>query len=391
MRVKAMAKGPERDSKDLTERFMWAALGLALQGKGSTYPNPAVGAVVVQRGRIVGRGFHRKWGLPHAEVEAIRDAGEASRGADLYVTLEPCCHYGKTPPCAGAIARSGIRRVFASMLDPNPLVNGKGIAALRRSGIDARVGLLKDRSARLNEAYVKFMRAGEPFVTMKVAQTLDGRIAAAGGNARWITSASSREAARRMRCEAQALVVGSRTVLRDDPLLLSKPRRRRNYYRCILDTHLAVPSAARIVRTARQYPVIVYCAETGGPGAKVLARRRRLLEAKGVIVKPVGIGRDGRLDLSEVMRDLASKKVMHVWVEGGSAVFTSFLRKRLVDKIIAFIAPKVMGDGGSIASVGDLGVKAPYDCLAFTPEALGFVGGDLVMTMYPERVRRKYV
>lgn len=329
--------------------------------------------------------------MPHAEVEALRDAGGASRGADLYVTLEPCCHYGQTPPCTDAIVRSGIRRVFASMLDPNPLVDGRGIATLRRAGIAVQVGLLKHRSERLNEAYVKFMRTGEPFVTMKVAQTLDGKIAAAGGNARWITSASSRQAARRMRCEAQALVVGSRTVVRDDPLLLSEPRRRQAYYRCILDTQLAVPRTARVIRTAGQYPVIVYCARAGGAGSRGLTRRGLLLEAKGVIVRPVRVGRDGLLDLGEVIGDLAARKVMHVWVEGGGVVFTSFLTKRLVDKVVAFIAPKVMGDGGSLASAGDLGIRAPGDCLAFATDTLGLIGGDLVVTLYPKRARRKHV
>jgi diaminohydroxyphosphoribosylaminopyrimidine deaminase/5-amino-6-(5-phosphoribosylamino)uracil reductase len=374
----------KRTDKTASERFMRAALGLAVQGKGSTYPNPAVGAIVVKHGRIVGCGYHRRWGLPHAEVEAIRDAGSASRGADLYVTLEPCSHYGKTPPCTDAVVRSGIRRVFASMLDPNPLVNGKGITALRRAGIAVQVGLLADRSARLNEAYDKFMRTGRPFVTMKVAQTLDGRIAAAGGNARWITSAPAREVARRMRSEAQALVVGAGTALQDDPLLLSKPKRRRNYYRCILDAHLALPVTSRIVRTAIQYPVIVYCGDGRGRKAGKLSWRRRGLERSGVTVVPVASGTDGLLDLGQVIDDLASRRVMHVWVEGGREVFTSFLKRRAVDKIVAFIAPKVMGGGGSLAAVGDIGVGEPDQCLAFVPETLCFAGNDLIITMYPQ-------
>lgn len=383
-RTERMAKRTERDSR---ERFMWAALGLALGGMGSTHPNPVVGAVVVQGGKIVGRGFHRRWGLPHAEAEAIKDAGEASGGADLYVTLEPCYHYGRTPPCTEAITRGGIRRVFASMLDPNPLVNGRGARALKRAGVDVRIGLLADAAERLNEAYVKFMRTGRPFVTMKVAQTLDGRIATASGDARWITSPLSRETARAMRSEAQAVIVGSRTVLADDPLLLSMPRRRANYYRCVLDTHLALPATGRIARTARQYPVIAYCTGAGGPRMRELATRRSLLESKGVLVVPVGTGPDGLLDIEQVACDLASRKVMHVWVEGGGTVFTSFLKKRMVDKVIAFIAPKIMGDGGSVASVGKLGVRSAGRCAAFEVEGLDCVGSDVVVTMYPRQGR----
>jgi diaminohydroxyphosphoribosylaminopyrimidine deaminase/5-amino-6-(5-phosphoribosylamino)uracil reductase len=361
--------------------LMQDALYLARLGKGRTHPNPAVGAVVVKGGQIVGRGFHRKWGMDHAEVEAMRDAGGRCRGADLYVTLEPCCHYGKTPPCVDAIARQGIRRVFIPTLDPNPAVNGKGARALRRAGIPVAVGLEAEAASRLNEDYLKFMRTGRPFVTLKIAQTLDGKIATRTGNARWITSDASRKLVRAMRGGAQALLVGARTVALDDPMLLPEPRRSHGYVRCVLDTHLSLSPRARIARTAGKFPVIVYC----GPAA---AGKRRALEKAGVTVKQVGLAAPGRLDLDGVLGDLGGLKIMHVWVEGGSAVFTSFLSRGLADKLVVFIAPKVMGDGGSLGSFGDLKVRTADQCVDVNIDDMEYVGDDLMVTLYPRRGKR---
>jgi len=364
--------------------LMREALNLARLGAGATYPNPAVGAVVVRRGRVVGRGFHRGWGLPHAEIEALRDAGKASRDADLYITLEPCCHYGKTPPCTGAIVGSGVKRVFAAMLDPNPLVDGKGAAALRRAGIPVAVGLEAKAAARLNEAYVKYMRTGRPFVTLKVAQTLDGKIATADGNARWITSEASRRLVRRLRAGAQALVVGQRTVKIDDPTLLCHPRRRHDYLRCVLDSELATSPGARILSTAKRYPVIFYCAQPQGRArAAALAWRMRRLENLGAQVVPVRTAPGGGLRPEDVLADLAVRRVMHVWVEGGSAVFTSFLKAGLVDKMLLFVAPKVMGGCNNLSSFGDLGVKRPAECRGFSIDAVEASGDDLLVTLYP--------
>ena len=365
---------------------MLDALALARLGKGKTHPNPAVGAVVVKDGEIVGRGFHRGWGLDHAEVEAMRDAGERCRGADLYVTLEPCSHYGKTPPCADAIIRRGIRRVFVPALDPNPVVNGRGIRALKRAGIPVAIGLEAQAAVRLNEEYFKFMKTGRPFVTMKIAQTLDGKIATRTGNARWITSEASRKLVRSMRAGAQAVLVGARTVVQDDPMLLSQPKRKHNYVRCVLDTELGVPRRARIVKSAKAFPVVVY-------SGKSPERRVSALERAGVTVKRVRQASPHRLDLDAVLSDLAALGVMHVWVEGGSAVFTSFVERSLVDKLVVFTSPGVMGDGGSLSSFGDLGVRTPDRCPRFTVDELEWVGGDLVLTLYPlggkRRARRR--
>jgi diaminohydroxyphosphoribosylaminopyrimidine deaminase/5-amino-6-(5-phosphoribosylamino)uracil reductase len=229
---------------------MAEALRLAERARGRTYPNPAVGAVIVKGPRVVGRGFHRKWGMPHAEVVAIEEAGRRARGADLYVTLEPCNHYGRTPPCTEAILKSGISRVFLAVLDPNPLVRGRGARFLRSAGVEVKAGLLRRPARKLNESYFRFMETGRPFVTLKVAETLDGKIATAGGVSKWITSPGSRAQVKAMRRRAQAILVGVNTVVRDNPTLLPYPRTGGRYLRCVLDTGLRIPLESNLVRTA---------------------------------------------------------------------------------------------------------------------------------------------
>jgi diaminohydroxyphosphoribosylaminopyrimidine deaminase/5-amino-6-(5-phosphoribosylamino)uracil reductase len=395
-RLKTQSK--KRAPKPLSKSdLMRVAVDLAVRGRGSTHPNPAVGAVVAEGGRIVGRGFHRRWGLPHAEVEAIRDAGSRARGADLYVTLEPCCHQGQTPPCTRAIINAGIKRVFAATIDPNPLMRGKGLKELRRAGIPVELGLEAEHSMKVNEAYLAFMNAGRPFVTLKAAQTLDGKIATRTGDARWITSLSARDRARAMRGEAQAIVVGVGTVAADDPLLLSSPPRKRDYLRCVLDANLSTPPTSRLARTARAHPVVVYCARPGPEDSGRFARRKAMLEKKGVEVVTVRATRvpgpgsgwapaafRARVELREVLRDLAARRVMHVWVEGGGAVFTSFLRAGLVDKMLAFVAPRIMGSGGSIDAFGDIGTKSVRECFGLRVESIESIGGDVLLTLYPE-------
>jgi diaminohydroxyphosphoribosylaminopyrimidine deaminase/5-amino-6-(5-phosphoribosylamino)uracil reductase len=356
--------------------LMQEALAEAQKGRGKTYPNPAVGAVVARDDRIVGRGFHKRWGKPHAEVEALRDAGPRSRGADLYVTLEPCSHWGRTPPCTDAIIAGGIRRVFVPCLDPNRLVRGRGVAALRRAGIEVSVGLEARSARKLNEAYFKFMKTGRPFVTLKIAQTLDGKIATRKGEARWVTGSKSRNLAKRMRGEAQAIMVGVNTVINDDPGLLPIPRRKA-YYRCVLDTNLSTPPERRVVETAELHPTIIYCADSEG-------RKARKLEAKGVKVKRVATSGDGLLRLEAVLADLASLGVMHVFVEGGSRVSSSLLGAGLVDKVIDFIAPKVLGDVNGLGAFCKLDVKNLKTCYGFRLDEFHTVGGDAIMVLYPK-------
>ncbi len=374
----------------LRSKLMMEAVEEAEKGRGKTYPNPAVGAVVAKGDRIVGRGFHRKWGLPHAEIEAIADAGKACKGADLYVTLEPCCHYGKTPPCTHAILRSGITRVFVALRDPNPAVNGRGIRGLRRAGIEVRTGLCAAEARKLNEAYFKFMTRHLPFVTLKVAQTLDGRIATLDRESRWITSPRARGSARRMRAEAQAILVGVGTVRNDDPMLLPVPRRKSNYVRCVLDSTLSIPPASRLVRTAREFPTTVYC--TASP-----VGRRRRLEAAGVDIRMVRAGGAGEgsgsghplVDLGAVLEDLGARGVMHLFVEGGAATASGFLRAGLVDKLLAFIAPKVLGDSNGLGSFAKIDVKALRRCYRFRTDEVRQIGEDILMTLYPKQPKRR--
>ncbi|MFH1313441.1 MAG: bifunctional diaminohydroxyphosphoribosylaminopyrimidine deaminase/5-amino-6-(5-phosphoribosylamino)uracil reductase RibD [Candidatus Eisenbacteria bacterium] len=366
------------DRHEWAKKLMCAALMEAEKGRGQTYPNPAVGAIIARGTRIVGRGFHRRWGLPHAEVEAIRSSGARAKGADLFVTLEPCCTHGKTPPCTDAIIESGIKRVVVATVDPNPAVRGKGLKILRKHGIDVEAGLEANAAVRLNEAYYKFMKDGRPFVTLKTAQTIDGKIAMRDGRSRWITSAPARRMGRRMRADAQAIVVGAGTVIKDNPGLFPVPRRKRNYYRCVLDSRLSISLECDLVTTARSLPTIVYCCR----GSK---SRRLRLEKAGVIVRRMGSTADGRVDLHEAVDDLASMGVMHAFVEGGSAVASSFMRSGLVDKLAVFVAPKLMGDKDGLGSFVNLDVKGLDTCYRYDLDDTQRVGEDVLLIFYPVR------
>lgn len=372
--------------------LMRVALSEAAMGKGRTHPNPAVGAVIARGLRIMGVGHHRRWGLPHAEVEALKDAGYRVKDADLYVTLEPCCHWGKTAPCTDAIIESGIRRVFVAHRDPNPIMRGKGIRELRKAGIEVKVGLEADAARKLNESYIKFMNQGMPFVTLKLAQTLDGRIATRKGESRWITGAASRKHSRRMRADAQAILVGAGTVANDNPGLLPSPRRR-GYLRCVLDSGLRTPPDSEVVRTASSHPTLIYHCR----GSEKRVRRLETLGATVVRVRGDRRGRvdggrndggrriDGgaRVDIRSVLADLASRGVMHLFVEGGAVVASSFLRLGLVDKLALFIAPRVMGDINGLGSFSEIDVKAIRQSHDFRIDEVMRLGHDLMITLYP--------
>lgn len=358
---------------------MAEALRLAAGARGRTYPNPAVGAVVVRGTRVVGRGFHRKWGNPHAEAVALRRAGRRARGAELYVTLEPCCHHGRTPPCTDAIVKSGIKRVHVATLDPNPLVRGRGARTLRRAGIEVQLGLLGKPARRLNESYIKFMTTARPFVTLKVAETLDGKIANAEGDSRWITSGESRAEVKAMRRRSQADLVGVNTVIRDDPMLLPRPKAGWDYARCVLDTDLRIPEVSKLVRTADRHKTIVYFNND---------RRKRLqqLEKYGVIGVKIGPGSARSVSLDRVLDHLGGQGVQDLMVEGGAEVFSSFVRGGHVDKLVVFIAPNIMGGKHSLSSflkVGSGTVKG----VQFEIDDVSRISGDVVISLYPKKVR----
>jgi diaminohydroxyphosphoribosylaminopyrimidine deaminase/5-amino-6-(5-phosphoribosylamino)uracil reductase len=327
---------------------MRRALALAARSLGETNPNPAVGCVVVRDGRVVGEGFHAGAGLPHAEAVALRAAGALARGATLYVTLEPCAHQGRTPPCAPLVRDAGVARVVAALRDPFPLVRGRGLALLRAAGVEVTLGTLAGEAARLNARFLTAARLARPYVLLKAATTLDGRIATADGRSKWITSASQRVQARWLRRLHDAVVVGIGTVLADDPLLLPSPRTRRPFARVVLDSRLRLPAASRLARTASaRAPVVVVttAAAARSPQAGVLA-------ARGVDVLAVAADGSGRVRLDGAVAALRAGGLTSLMVEGGSEVLGAFLRARLVDEVALFRAPLLLGGRGGRPAFG---------------------------------------
>ena len=324
---------------------MRRALALAARGLGETNPNPAVGCVVARGARVVGEGFHARAGGPHAEVGALREAGPRALGATLYVTLEPCAHRGRTPPCAPLVRDSGVARVVAALRDPSPLVAGRGLALLRRAGIAVETGLLAGEAARLDERFLAPARLGRPFVLLKAALTLDGRIATASGRSQWITSPSQRGQARWLRRLHDAVLVGIGTALADDPLLLPSPRTRRPFLRVVLDSRLRLPERGRLARSAGPRTPVLVLSHAPEPS------RRRRLEAAGVEVVDVA-GETGRVSLPAALEALGARGVTSVMVEGGGEVLGSFLAARLADQVALFRAPLLLGGRGSRPAFG---------------------------------------
>ena len=317
--------------------MMRRCLELATRGEGRTSPNPLVGAVVARGGRVLAVAWHRRAGGPHAEAAALRKAGRSARGATLYVNLEPCCHFGRTPPCVDAIIRSGIRRVVASHLDPFERVRGRGLAALRRAGLRVESGVLRGDAMRLNERYLTFVTLGRPFVLVKAGMTLDGRIATASGLSRWITSRPARARAHRLRAVYDAVMIGSGTALSDDPRLTARTGRgaaSRQPWRVVLDGRLRLGPKARLLRPPGR--VIIY---TTGQAS---ARRAKTLELAGAEVIPLRATTGGRVDIVAALRDLARKGVTSVLLEGGGELAASALAARVVDRVALFVAPMIV-------------------------------------------------
>jgi diaminohydroxyphosphoribosylaminopyrimidine deaminase / 5-amino-6-(5-phosphoribosylamino)uracil reductase len=320
------------------ERFMAEALALAERGRGFVSPNPMVGAVLVKGRRIVGRGWHRRFGGPHAEVEAIRDAGSRARGSTLHVTMEPCCFCGKTPACTNAVAEAGVSRVVAATRDPNPRVNGRGFGFLRRLGVPSEVGMLAGAARRLNEAYFTFVREARPFVLLKTASTLDGMVADAAGRSKWITGTEARRRGQELRLAADAIVVGIHTVLKDDPALTCGIAPGKKLVRVVLDSSLRMPAKCRMLREPG--PVLVFTA------GRTSTKR---LRPSGVEVVSVPKDKHGLLSWRAILGELYRRQLMTVLLEGGATVAASALDAGIVDKVCAFVAPKVLGPGKSFS------------------------------------------
>ena len=352
---------------------MRRALTLAARARGLTSPNPMVGAVVVRDGEVVGEGFHARAGRPHAEVEALQAAGPRARGATLYVTLEPCNHHGRTPPCAPLVEAAGVRRVVAAVADPNPFVAGGGAAALRAAGIAVETGLLADEAVTLNRAFMTAMRERRPHVTLKAGMTADGKIADVHGSARWITGEVARAEAHRQRSEVDAIVVGITTVLRDDPALtvrLESPWPREPY-RVVLDTHARTPPSARVITGATPSRALVAVGE-GAPAARVAA-----LAAVGAVVLRCPT-RAGRLAVDAVLAELFAREVHSVLLEGGGEVHAAFLEAGVVDRVTLYVAPLLLGGReapGVVAGVG----RELKSAVRLGPMTARLVGADLLI------------
>jgi len=356
---------------------MKLALSLAARGAGWVSPNPMVGAVVVRDGEIVGRGYHRRYGAPHAEVEALQAAGGGARGADLYVTLEPCNHHGQTPPCTQAILAAGVRRVIIASRDPNPLVAGGGGAYLASQGVAVATGLLEAAAQRLNAAWFHWLETGRPWVMAKAACSLDGKIATATGESQWITGEAARRFGHRLRHRVDAIVAGINTVLADDPQLTTRlPRGRgKDPIRVVLDSRLRLPEQARILHLDSAVPTLVACTEMA-PAAKM-----RALEGQGaeVLVLPA---ESGRVSLAALLQLLGERRVQSLLVEGGAEVLGSFFDQKFVQMFHFFYAPKFLGGRTAPGVLGGQGVSRLQDAPQGRHLAIRRLGPDLLLSGY---------
>jgi diaminohydroxyphosphoribosylaminopyrimidine deaminase/5-amino-6-(5-phosphoribosylamino)uracil reductase len=370
----------DQELKDRHEEFMRAALGLARKGLGKTSPNPAVGAVVVRKGRVIASGFHRKAGAPHAEVEALsRLQGKARPGDTLYVTLEPCNHFGRTPPCTQAILEKGVRNVVVGMRDPNPRVKGGGCRYLSRRGVEMVTGVLEEECRRLNEAFVTYVTLGRPFVIAKTAMTLDGWTATSSGHSRWVTNERSREWVHRLRNQVDGILVGVGTVTADDPLLNTRlgKGKGRDPVRVVVDTHLRIPENARVLGHAEGGETII------AVGEDVPSRRLKRIEQKGVSFLRCP-KKEGRIDLGALMDRLGKRSITSLLLEGGATLMGAMIRERLVDKFCIFKAPKLLGASDGRPMALGPGPGRMDQSIALKDVQVRRFGEDLLITGYPD-------
>ncbi len=343
---------------------MKRAIALAKRGLGRTSPNPAVGAVIVKSGKIIAEDYHRRAGMPHAEALALQKAGKAGKGSTLYVSLEPCCHTGKrTPPCTKAIIKAGIKKVFVSMLDPNPKVSGRGVAGLRAAGIDVEVGALAGEAKTLNEVYVKYITTGRPFVILKVAMTLDGKIATPEGRSKWITGEKARLLVHRLRSRVDAVLTAIGTVKADDPELTARIKGGRQPIRVVIDPDFQTPRDARILSTPPETIIVTREENASLPPVKTILFKEKL-------------------DLNRLMRRLASMGVTSVLIEGGSSLNAHALEDGIVDKVMFFIAPKIIGGRESYPAVGGRPSRGLEEAWRLRDLKVRRVGEDILVEGY---------
>lgn len=353
------------------EKYMAMALELAVKGRGWTSPNPMVGAVIVKDGRVIGKGLHEKYGQAHAERNALADCSVSPEGADIYVTLEPCCHHGKQPPCTEALIDAGIKRVIVGSGDPNPLVAGKGIQILKSHGIEVTEGVLKDECDALNKVFFHYIQTESPYVTMKYAMTLDGKIAAYTGKSKWVTGEKAREHVQLQRHINSGIMVGVGTVLTDDPLLTCRMPGCKNPVRIICDSQLRIPLNSQIVRTAVTVPTVIAtcCTEK--------SKHDDLHEA-GCHIITVG-DKNGQVDLKELMEKLGREKLDSILLEGGGTLNWSALESGIVQKVQAYIAPKLFGGASAKTPVEGRGFPSPLSSLRLADSTITRLGDDFLI------------
>ena len=369
------------EDKDI--KFMQLALDLAKERKGLTHPNPTVGAVIEKNGEILGLGVHKKAGLPHAEREAIADAvrrGKDITGSTMYITLEPCCHYGKTPPCTDAIIDNRIKKVVIATLDPNPLVSGKGVEILKNKGIEVKVGVLEKEAQKLNEDFFVYIKEKRPFINLKSAETIDGKIATRTGHSKWITGGEARKYAHLLRKYASAVLVGVNTAIKDNPELTVRfIETEKQPVRVLVDKYLLTPLDYKIFNEKAK--TIVFTSEK--------AKRNKLQELKKkdnveIIILPL---EKNKFRIEDILKELYKREIIHLLVEGGRGLFTEFIRKKLYDKLSIFIAPKILGEDG-LDIVGSLGINNVYEAPSFRIEDIKKLGEDIFLELYPKEKRR---
>lgn len=371
-----MTNSYPEEQKKIDEMYMERALELAAKGRGTTTPNPMVGAVIVKNGRIIGEGYHIRAGEGHAEVNAFKNAVEDVTGATMYVTLEPCSHYGKTPPCADKIVEKKIGRVVVGALDPNPLVAGRGIEKIRNAGIPVITGVLAERSIALNEVFMKYIVTKRPFVLLKAAMSLDGKIATAEGESQWISCETSREEVHRLRHELTGIMAGIGTVLADDPMLNCRIPGGKQPVRIIVDSHLSIPEESKLVCSAKEFPLVVAAVENSDA-----AKKERLAE-QGVKVIEVSADDTGHVDLNILMDCLGEMKIDSILLEGGGRLAEGALKAGIVDKVQFYIAPMLIGGESAKTPVEGRGIAALSEAWHISNWKAEVIGDDIKITGY---------
>lgn len=354
------------------------ALHLARKGAGKVNPNPLVGAVIVNDGKIIGKGYHESYGKAHAEINAFKYAEtELIEGSTMYVTLEPCSHYGKTPPCVDQIIENRIKRVVIGMVDPNPLVSGKGVKKLQEAGIDVTVGILEDKCKKLNEVFIKYITKKKPFVVLKTAMSLDGKISTTSGESKWITDKEARENVHILRNELTAIMIGIDTVIIDNPELTCRIPNGRNPIRIVVDSNLRIPYDSKILQTAKKFKTIIATTEK--------ARKEKIHKLKdlGIIVIETK-SKNEKVDLKDLMHKLGNQNIDSILLEGGSTLNYSALESGIVDKILVYIAPKIIGGMKSKTPVGGSGISHLKDAFKVRELSTSIIGKDILLQGYIE-------